>query len=214
MRDPKPVDVKVFIDNPATDPPQFHFETTHLPMGPNNHLHFQNCGHPGFYVHYHLQDPTHGYVFPEESMYPHPPGPKDEHLNQALYSAVGTACPTSSGQWGQFTALRVENAGRTLVVWNKNESPVDFGYTLRVTSNGGQNYLPLDPGGTNTNGPSLYALTTTTLMVAGAAATATFFAVTSLAGNFVEDGAIRLGTALLAALTVGFGIAALWERFR
>lgn len=168
--DPKPVDVNVFIDDPTTDPPRFRFETTQLPMGPDNHLHFANCGHPGFCIYYHLQDPTHGYLFPEASLYPHPPGPKDEHLNQALYSAVGTNCPTSSGQWGQFKAFAVENAGRTLVVHNKNQSPASFGYTLRVTNDAGQSYLPLDPGGTNTNGPSR-SLTSTYLATGTVAVT-------------------------------------------
>lgn len=161
---PRDVHVQVFIDDPDANPADFHFETTDLPLVPKNHLHFHNCGHDGLHVYYHLQDPKHGFLFPQESLFP--PSPPDQHLSAALYSAVNSPCPTSAGQWGQFKALCVEDEGATLVVHNKNQSQANFGYTLRVVNEQGR-YLDLDPGGTNQNGP--ITMSSSTYLALGAA---------------------------------------------
>lgn len=216
MSHPRVVFVDVFIDNP--DPLRFRVlpspkNDPQLPTNPHANpdlpeIVFRNQGHPGYRIHFELQGHTHGYFFPEDH-------------NDAVWSDIGTDCPTSAVR-NVFRAIGVfscchPSQRRVLIVENRNPTGAGngqgkFRYTLRVYN--GAVPLNLDPPGDNTNGPSFYSLTATTLLVAGAVATATFFAVTSLAGNFVDDGAIRLGTALLAALTAGFGIAALWERFR
>lgn len=144
--EPKDVWVDVHIDNPDSKPPLFHFTSKDLTVGPNNVLTFNNNGHPGFYVHYRLVDPRHGYTFPGPAI--------NGYLDEALYSKVGKGCPDAPPQWGQFTAYAVNGTTLELTVWNKNESNADFAYTLRVTKDGGANYLPLDPGGINNNGPS------------------------------------------------------------
>lgn len=144
MSNPRDVLVEVIIDDPNSDPPKFHFETTDLPMDPDNHLHFKNCGHPGFHIHYHLKNPPNNYFFPRNSK-------KDK----ALASQEGLGCPAQdSGQWDDFKALRVEPDRLTLIVHNKNSKQAQFGYALSVTNDDGANHLRLDPGGTNSNGPS------------------------------------------------------------
>ena len=145
MADPKEVHVKVFLH--PTSNPKFHFETSDLPLGPDNSLTFENHGHPGFYVHYDLQEPIHGHLFPGDTI--------DDHLDEALFSKAQSSCPSTKGQWGQFKAKEVTNQGKTLIVHNQNQSKVQFGYTLRVTDDHGTTYLPLDPGGLNQNGPRL-----------------------------------------------------------
>lgn len=152
MPDPKEVHVDVILKLGSTPP--FEFRTEDLPMRPKNELIFENCNHPGFLVHFDLMPPTNGYAFPDASI--------AHHLDEALYSVPRPVCPTSRGQWPQFTAEEVKNNGNTLVVRNHNRSKVKFGYTLRVTNDSGATYLDLDPPGDNTNGPSGFTLTSYT----------------------------------------------------
>jgi hypothetical protein len=159
MANPKEVHVKVFV-TPGDPNGDFHFETTDLPMGPNNHLYFTNCGNDGFYVHYDLQGGA--YRFPDSTI--------NNWKKEALYSHAQSACPTAQGQWGQFETKDVLNGGQTLVVWNKNNSKQDFAYTLRVTNDNGASYLPLDPGGTNNNGSVRADLSLAAAVVGGAIA--------------------------------------------
>jgi hypothetical protein len=137
--DPWIVDVDVYLEPEGTDPP-FQMET-YLPINSANEIEFQNHLRDGFIIKFNLKDPHNtGYLFP---------GDKDE----ALYSAKGTGCPTSKGQWGQFKAIEVVKPGnKTLVVRNLNQSghQGQFGYTLRVTN--GTKWRDLDPGGDNQNG--------------------------------------------------------------
>lgn len=143
MADPKEVDIKVFLDL-GKDPP-FHLQCDELPKGTKNgDFVFTNDHFPGFILNYVLQEPTTGYRFPDD-------------LDEALYSAKTTTCPTSKGQWGQFKAKSVSSDNKTLVVRNMNQHGHEgqFSYTLRVTKtphNADAEYLDLDPGGTNTNG--------------------------------------------------------------
>ena len=125
--------------------PNFRFESNDLNVGANNVLTFVNNGRPGFWIDYRLKDPPYGYLFPNNSI--------PNNLDEALYSAVGSdGCPNSQGQWEQFTAKNVKNAGNTLVVRNLNDCAAVFGYTLRVTNDNGASYVELDPGGVNQNG--------------------------------------------------------------
>ena len=160
MADPREVHVQVVL-HPGGPNGDFHFESTDLPIGPGNVLYFKNFGYPGFHVHYDLKEHPE-YLFPEPSLFP--PNPPNQHLRQALFAQGQSGCPSTMSNWGQFDALDVKNAGRTLVVWNKNQTPQDFGYTLRVTKDRGATYLPLDPCGVNQNGS--YRAGTSSLLVA------------------------------------------------
>lgn len=144
MANPQEAHVSVVIDDPTTNPPQFHFETTDLPMGPKNVLYFRNCKKDqGFHVFYELVGAA-GFRFPPT-------------LSEALYVKHGskTVCPSTQQNWGQFDALKVlDGSGpgmerRILQVWNKNNTPAEFAYTLRITD--GSRWLELDPGGENQN---------------------------------------------------------------
>jgi hypothetical protein len=151
------VHVDVIIDDPTSNPPKFHFETTDLPMGPGNQLYFQNCGHPGLHVHYFLKDGK-GYQFP----------PNNER-DEAVSAQTGAGCPAQGVHWPVFRAQRVTQDQQTLVVHNKNPKVEDFSYTLFVTNNGGTSYLPLDPGGTNQNGQTSIVSMSTSMLVIGTA---------------------------------------------
>ncbi len=130
------VDVDVYLEREGADPP-FHFET-YLPMGANNVITFENHDRGGFLIRYNLRDPHKtGYLFPDDP-------------DEALYSAKGEDCPHTRGQWSQFTAVEVQSENTTLLVKNLNQSPQDFGYTLRVVKDG--RWRELDPGGVNQNG--------------------------------------------------------------
>lgn len=135
---PKEARVTVRID--SVDPLSFEFETNDLPKGPNkNELVFKNGkGHEGFHIYYTL-DGADGYRFPPD-------------LDDACFVAQGSRseCPSQASKWGQFQPLGIEDQGRTLKVWNKNDSVHDFAYTLRTSNGAG--WLELDPGGINQNG--------------------------------------------------------------
>ena len=134
------VDVDVHLNRDGEEPP-FYLET-YLPKSKDGEICFHNNDRPGFLIRFNLLDPHHtGYLFPNDT-------------DEALYSAKGAGCPTSKGQWGQFTAVGVENGNTTLVVKNLNQSGHEgaFGYTLRVTKGG--DWKNLDPGGLNQNGLS------------------------------------------------------------
>lgn len=141
---PNKATVKVTLQLGQTPP--FLFTSSDLPVGPNNELTFANNGNPGFLIDYELQEPTNGFRFPENSI--------PNNLKEALYSAKGAGCPTTEGQWEQFTAQTVKQQGKVLTVRNLNDEVAEFGYTLRITNDGGATYTPLDPGGFNQNGPS------------------------------------------------------------
>jgi hypothetical protein len=165
---PRKVIVNVVLD-PTSNPPKFKFETD-LPKGNGkDELMFYNEHHPGLHVHYTLKDPAFGYVFPDK--------PIPNYLDEALWSTDQAICPTSEGQWEQFTAHKVEDSGKTLVVSNLNENVQQFGYALRVTKDGGQHYWNLDPIGGNQNGSyvardlSGYAVAAVVGAVAGSLAT-------------------------------------------
>jgi hypothetical protein len=167
--------VNVFIY--SVEPLRFEVEpvSNGLPKGPDGEIKFENKKHDGFNVYFDLKDPPENYVFLGGS-----------HLSEAVWSQLGKQCPTSAAS-AVFTPKRVENNGKTLVVYNKNPSPAQgrFTYTLRVTNDGGKTYLPLDPGGDNMNGPTNFesAWSYVAVGVGSAFATAAVFAVAvSLAG--------------------------------
>lgn len=145
--DPKDVHVNVILN--SVEKGDFRIEPNppdSLPKGTKGALEFENKGHSGFWIYFHLQDPNKlNYKFPTDN----------KLINDTVWSALGEdACPETP-IWEVFTPRRVTDKGMTLVVRNPNIKPDlgKFGYTLRVTKDGGTSYLDLDPGGNNKNGP-------------------------------------------------------------
>jgi hypothetical protein len=131
----KDVSVNVVLD--LNHDPEFYFQTS-LPMKGSDHLKFHKGKKDGFLISFNLQDPDNVYSF-------------GNNLSEALYSHSQASCPTGPGQWAEFTAQEITNGGMTLVVHNANSTVQDFGYTLRITRDGGATYKELDPIGTNSN---------------------------------------------------------------
>ena len=177
MAGPRDVHVNVFIY--SIEPLKFDVQpvSSGLPTGPDGEIQFKNNKHDGFNIHFDLKDPPENYVFLGGS-----------HLNETVWSLLGKKCPTSAAA-DIFTPKRVENNGKTLVVYNKNPGPAPgqgrFSYTLRLTNDGGTTYLPLDPGGDTMNGPLSFESywSYAAVGVGSAFATAAVFAIAvSLAG--------------------------------
>ena len=140
------VDADVYLDH-VGPPAVFHIDSS-LPVQDGN-LVFYNHHRPGFTINFHLWDNTGGnYVFPN------PPAPPHNEEQWALWASEGEGCPPPCSSWSVFTAQSVKDQGLTLVVRNLNDSVTEFGYTLRVTNDGGDTFVDLDPGGTNMNGSS------------------------------------------------------------
>jgi hypothetical protein len=151
QRPTKPWDVEVDVYLTSVGPPATFSIATCLPVDPNGNIVFSNNGRPGFTINFRLYDGTGGgYVFPN------PPAPPNKEMQWAMWSTQGQGCPPQgSGQWSEFTSQNVKDQGETLVVRNTNSSQTQFGYTLRVTNDGGQTFVDLDPGGSNQNGSTL-----------------------------------------------------------
>jgi hypothetical protein len=170
-----------------------------LPKGPKGELVFENKGHPGFFVHFRLQDRTGlGYFFPR---------PNDR--KEAVWSQrVEDACPESA-VWDVFDPRNISGDRLTLIVHNPNVAPVlgQFGYTLRVTKNNGQDYLPLDPGGDNRNGPvtraDLQYILVGLLSGAAGGAAATLLSAAATATSALTGAAIGAVVGVIAALILG-----------
>lgn len=190
------VNVTVVLGPPGSNPP-FHFESSDLPIGPNNVIYFANCGKSkGFLITYTIDDRANpGYLFPTH-------GHGNDHLDQALWVSDTGPCPTKACYWESvFKARSVDNGGQSLVVWNKNAVVQNFAYTLRVVN--GANWLNLDPGGSNQNGGlPFYKSLSATMLTGAVAALGTFATITrgfepTSAVGFVIGGA-------LVGLIVGF----------
>ncbi len=152
----KNVTVKVVLHAPGSNP-AFHFESTDLPIGPNNVLYFSNCQQgQHFMITYSLDDQANpGYRFPTGA----------NSKKDALWVQQGTACPTQQCDWNVFEAQAVLQNGMALTVKNLNDAPQDFAYTLRVQKTG--NWIELDPGGVNQNGGApLYDNRTSYVLIA------------------------------------------------
>ena len=133
-------DVSVTVNLDLSSTPPFTLDTS-LPKTNKGNLKFKGGKKDGFLISFELNDPFNVYTW----------GPDPA---QALWSTSQAVCPDGPGQWDQFTTQGTDgitNGGMTLQVWNKNETEQDFGYTLRVTRDGGANYVDLDPIGTNEN---------------------------------------------------------------
>lgn len=154
---PWEIEVDVYLKS-AGPPADFCIDTC-LPAefhgnDPHPWIVFSNHGRDGFKLNFRLYDNTgasSAYVFPDP---PGNPTKGGDPQKWALWSADSQTCPPPPGQWDQFTAVEVKDKGTTLVVRNLNQVQTDFVYTLRVTNDGGQTFVNLDPGGTNNNGSS------------------------------------------------------------
>lgn len=136
------VDVDVYL-RPGGEEPPFHLESC-LPKNSDGEFVFNNCGRHGFFINFRLKDPHKtGYLFPRSAQ-----------LREALWSWPRAACPPENygEQWEEFRAVKVSPDGKALLVRNLNEKKTKFGYTLRVTKDGGDSYRDLDPIGDNHNG--------------------------------------------------------------
>ncbi len=135
------IQVDVYLEDAASDPAKFRLESC-LPMDLQGVITFHNRGRPGFEILFNLIDETNsGYCFPP-----------NRKRDDALWSRQGPGCPPKDygQQWDQFEVVRVVEPDRTtLVVHNKNDFVTEFGYTLRVTNDGGVTFVDLDPGGLN-----------------------------------------------------------------
>jgi hypothetical protein len=140
------------ILHPDQDPP-FHLEYKGSKLkkvnkpGDPNHYEFKNePDEEGFLITYTLVNPP---KTPDKEKYYFPDDPLE-----AMYSAKGAGCPSTVTHWGEFWPDDVKNR-RKLIVRNMNKEKTEFGYTLRVTQDPDgpdPKFLPLDPGGTNSNG--------------------------------------------------------------
>lgn len=152
-----PKDVTVDVTLESSSPIKFSTTSKSLPKGPNEELIFDNNGYDGFKIDFVFIDGTgEGYTFPPNSR-------KDE----AVWSQLGAKCPSAQGNPLVFQPLHVNVARNVLTVRNTNQAPIlgPFSYTLRVTTDDGANYLPLDPGGLNQNGPTTRDLSFRTLAI-------------------------------------------------
>lgn len=141
-----PWEVKVDVTLESEDPVRFTVDSKTLPKGKNGNFVFDNNGHPGFNISFIFFDATgQGYMWPDNA-----------HKEEAVWSEVGIVCPGPPGKWDVFRVIGVDPGCTTLRVNNPNPKPAQgqFMYTLRVTKDGGQTYLSLDPGGMNQNGSS------------------------------------------------------------
>lgn len=159
-------DVTIKVDLKSDgDPPEFVL--TPIPPLPKfnskkNDFAFYNEGEDGFLLRFTLQGNALGYCFPDDE-------------DEALYSALGTECPKTAGQWEQFKANNVTDNNKTLVVINRNDYEAEFAYTLRVKKmvGGKTKWLPLDPGGLNKNGSTRLTEVSQLITVAVGAVAAT-----------------------------------------
>jgi hypothetical protein len=156
MSNPRQTTVNVILKSfDATGKAQFELQPVGAdplppPNGPDQTLTFQNdpqgVPHNGVNVDFVLIDQTgQGYAFPPNNK-----------KSQALSSEMGATdlCPLQ-GMNEVLSPINVSGPNNdTLSVHNPNQGHLTglFSYVLWVTNDGGQNYVPLDPGGNNMNG--------------------------------------------------------------
>ena len=161
---PRQVFIDVYIES-VTPSLKFHVEPSPvnnppLLTGPNGII-FRNDHHAGFDIYFQLQGNTFGYYFPN-----------DKH--EAVWSQKGSVCP-SQGVWDILKPVKVFDPPYPIpprqrtTLWAKNPNPGPapgqgrFQYNLRVTD--GTNWLELDPGGDNMNGPQELAFDFSAMLI-------------------------------------------------
>ena len=118
-------------------------------VGQGNRLKFKNNHHPGFIVSFNIVDPDNtGCQFL--------PDPDDAMWVQESELA-DPPCPCSAVYWDDFRAVDVVDCGqgeqfKSLLVYNKNDAPQRFAFTLRFQIPGCNKAVEFDPIGENENG--------------------------------------------------------------
>ena len=139
-----PWEVQINVTLTSEDPVRFTLDSNDLP-GKNGNFTFNNNGRPGFNITFAFKDETgQSYKWPDNA-----------HKDEAVWSALGNVCPDSP-TFEPLHAIGVDPTQMKLRVNNRNPKPAQgqFMYTLRVTKDGGETYLAMDPGGVNQNGSS------------------------------------------------------------
>jgi len=156
---PDVVDINVVVTRNPADlcDVKFHLEAKNEPkvkVGKNakgkDVIDFTNDKNPGFLVCFNIveQGPTKGCQFlpdPDDALWVQP---------SAFQNAP---CPNSPAYWSQFRAVDVVSTGpndinKTLVVYNRNDYPQTFGFTLRFEVEGCDKVFEFDPIGNDHNG--------------------------------------------------------------
>jgi hypothetical protein len=156
---PDVVDINVLVTRNADDPCDVSFELeakngpkVTIGKKPNgkDFVDFKNINNPGFLVCFNIVEhgPLKGCQFlpdPDDAMWVQPS------------SFQNAPCPSSPAYWSQFRALDVVSTGandknKTLVVYNKNDYPQYFGFTLRFEVEGCDKVFEFDPIGNDQNG--------------------------------------------------------------
>lgn len=127
--------VKVEITKQAGSPVAFAFQDN---PGDANKITFENEDHPGFLIYFKIKDVNRtGLRFR--------PDPED-----ALWVQLGGAPPAP---WTGFVPLSVENEGKKLIVYCRNEEDGQFKFTLRFRRPDGTWDEDWDPIGDGLDGP-------------------------------------------------------------
>jgi hypothetical protein len=139
MTSAKDKDITVEITEDPSGPCGFGFALD-AGHGPVQEVSFKNRDHPGRVVYFRIKDKC-------KSGLTFQPDPKD-----AIWVAPGLGNPPEGAQWSGFIPLSVENEGRKLIVYCRNEQPQKFKFTLRFLDPDG-NEVDYDPIGDGLNGP-------------------------------------------------------------
>lgn len=140
MTSAKDKDITVEITEDEKAPNGFGFALD-VGDGPVQEVSFKNRGHPGRVVYFRIKDKC-------NSKLSFQPDPKD-----AVWVAPGLGNPPAGSQWPGFIPLSVENDGKKLIAYCRNENPpTKFKFTLRFVDPDG-NEIDYDPIGDGLNGP-------------------------------------------------------------
>ncbi len=203
----KPVRITVVLGPEGAKPP-FYLCSNDITVGPDNEIVFANKEHPGFLIFFDLDNSKNPRYF-----FPNTP-------EAALWSKTEDSsgcCPAKWQHWEQFmpkAVHKVQGQNRTLIVRNINGFEKRFGYTLRVTKTPNDDFgdfLDLDPGGTNTNGPTTTKTSNYIAVGVGTLAFAAYsayafglFGASAATGSYA---AVALGTIAFAAFAAyAFGL--------
>jgi hypothetical protein len=149
LKKPEVVDIEVIVTPNVSDPSNISFSFPRKNSGKVKHwkdskdglyyVSFENDGADGFIVLFNIEDDNGtGCRFHTDPA-------------NALYCHGQASCPPpNNSSWDKFVPIGVTNQGRTLIVYNKNDVPHDFGFMLRFTTNSGDREF--DPIGRDQNG--------------------------------------------------------------
>jgi hypothetical protein len=161
MAKPKKAKVEVELKKSAS-PPGFTWKIE-SDYKKGDKLEFNNNKHPGFDVQFDLDNDGTGYLFPD-----------DPDLAIAAKPFTGDPkpppCPDQGETWDQFIPVSVEEDNTRLCVYNLNKTKTKFAYTLFLTKEPhaeNPKCEPLDPIGSNQNGPRYSSSVGFLAMVAG-----------------------------------------------